>query len=532
MSPRRLLVVSIMGILAAFAIVPVAQPETAVVPGPGWIDVTGVDPFQAQVDFDSVWPRDYYVAYLYDAGGAPLRRERSNGPVGNMSAHTWNGLTPCTGYSTAAAAVVSGAETAPSKRVAFSTPGCLPGPGWIKPLRIADTEADLDFDSVWPRDHYLAYLFDDRGVELRRDQSNGAVGNTSAHTERGLAPCRTYKAAASAVVSGVETAPTPRISFRTTGCWGGFANPAALPGAGWRPYSPTSAWNRGTAGAVVRSGSAAMVDYLRRTADGAMHNIAVPDDTGSTPVYFADSDDPQYTIHCRLWTGSCEIEGATVRIPKGALPTRAFDRHLVSIQPDGTEIDLWEADDPSGSGGPLSVSHGGATRIDGDSTGSNAVAAMTGAMAGQFTTASWKADRINHALQLIIPRDSGQYVYPAGKTGASDPASSPIPMGQWFKLNITDAELAVEPPWRRAIYRAMRDYGLFVVDTGSSFMIGHENPLTYTAFGATDPAQAWLRGQTDVDQWTDPTTGILNAVAHTPSFPFEKLVALQPPSNP
>jgi len=173
------------------------------------------------------------------------------------------------------------------------------------------------------------------------------------------------------------------------------------------------------------------------------------------------------------------------------------------------------------------------TRIDGDSTGGNAVASATGAIAGQFRSVSWQADTIRHALQLIIDRDNGRYAYPASGIGSSNPSVSPVPMGQWFKLNMSDAELAAQPPWRRALYRAMREYGLFVVDTGARpIMIGHENPLTYTAFGAQDPAWSWLRGQADVDEWVDPATGHLNMVAKTPSFPFDKLVALNPPPRP
>jgi len=234
-----------------------------------------------------------------------------------------------------------------------------------------------------------------------------------------------------------------------------------------------------------------------------------------------------------MWVSSCDVHGVRVRIPVGAVPTSAYDRHLVSVQPDGTEVDLWEADVPSGKGGDLWVSHGGMTRIDGDGTGSGAVAANTGAIAGQFRSLSWQADTIRHALQLVIDRDSGNYVYPANKTGSSDSAVSPVPMGQWFKLNISDAALAAEPPWRRALYRAMRDYGLFVVDTGARpIAVQHENALTYTAFGAQDPAWAWLRGQTGVDEWVDPATGRLNMVAKTPSFPFDRLVALNPPPRP
>ena len=329
--------------------------------------------------------------------------------------------------------------------------------------------------------------------------------------------------------------PPPPPPPPPTGCnsWHCFSNPFNLPAAGWRPYLDGAAWNRGTAGASVHANSAAMVEYLRSTSAGRMQNIAVPDDSGSAPVYWADVDDPLYTIRCREWISSCEVHGVKARIPAGALPTGAADRHLVSVQPDGTEVDLWEADVPSGRGGDLYVSHGGMTRIDGDGTGSGAVAANTGTMGGQFRSPSWMADTIRHALQLVIDRDNGSYVYPALKRGSSDPAVSRVPMGQWFKLNLTDAELAAEPPWRRALYRAARDYGLFVVDTGARpIAIQHENPRTYTSFGAQDPAWSWLRGQTGVDDYVNTTTGTLNMVAKTPSFPFDKLVALKPPPRP
>jgi hypothetical protein len=436
--------------------------------------------------------------------------------------------------------------------VLWAAPDSQAGPSGMRVVSVGSTEAALDWDSVWPRDYYMAYLYNAQGQQLRRERSNGPTGNTSYHTWRSLVPCTAYQADATSVAGGVESSKSGRVSFKTAGCqpaptpppdssppptgtgsgWSGFSSPLSLPAAGWRPYAAGAAWNRGTAGASVHANSAQMVEYLRSTSSGRMSSVAVPDDTGSAPVYWADADDPEYTIWCRKWVSSCEVNGVKARIPKGALPTSAYDRHLVSVQPDGTEVDLWESDVPSGTGGNLYVSHGGMTRIDGDSTGSNAVASMNGAMAGQFSSRSWSTDRINHALQLVIQRDNGSYVYPAGKTGTSDPTTSPVPMGQWFKLQISDAELSVEPPWRRALYRAMRDYGLFVVDTGGGFSIAHENPRTFTSFGSQDPAWSWLRGQAGVDEWTDSSTGNLNMVAKTPSFPFGKLVALQAPPRP
>jgi hypothetical protein len=481
MRPKHL----ILTVATAVVAMSTALPALAATPTPSGMVVKWVSSTEAAVDWNSVWPRDYYVAYLYDAGGTGLRGERSNGPDGNTSSHTWRNLSPCTRYSTDASAVYAGVESGNTNRVSFTTTGCVdPTPS---------------------------------------SQPTPAPAPTPEPTP---APTASPEPTASPTPSPEPTPSPDPVS------WNGFANPDRLPGAGWRPYMDAAAWNRGTAGATVRPDSATLVDYLRTTSGGRMGDIPVPDDDGSAPVYYAADDDPLYTVHCRLWVSSCEVENVSIRIPKGALPTRAYDRHLVSIQPDGREVDLWQADDPSGSGGDLWVSYGGITRIDGDSTGSDAVAATTGAMAGEFTSASWQADRIDHALQMGILRDNGTYVYPAGKTGASDPITSPIPMGQWFKLEITDAELAAEPPWRRAIYRAMRDYGLFVIDTGADFAIAHENPLTYTSFGAQDPAYDWLRGQDGVAEWTDPSTGTLNVVAKTRDFPFDKLVALEPPPAP
>src|SRR3954463_710908 len=187
------------------------------------------------------------------------------------------------------------------------------GPTGMRVVGVESSVARLDWASVWPRDYYVAYLYNSQGAQLRRERSNGPDGNTSSHTWGSLAPCTTYQASASFVDGGVESLKSTRVSFKTTGCeqsppplplpgsgtsWAGFANPSALPSVGWRPYAATAAWNRGTAGAQVRPDSAVLVDYLRSTAGGRMGNIPVPDDDGSAPVYYADSDDPQYTIHC------------------------------------------------------------------------------------------------------------------------------------------------------------------------------------------------------------------------------------------
>jgi len=273
-----------------------------------------------------------------------------------------------------------------------------------------------------------------------------------------------------------------------------------------------------------------MVSYLTSTSGGRWQNIIVgppgAESTDGAPVFWASETDPEYTIHCTVYSCS-DMEGQRVNIPVGAKPTPAYDKHMTVVQADGMEYDFWESSIPSGTGGTLNVSSGGRTRIDGDSTGSNADAGQTGLPAGQITTREWMDNRINHALELTIYRTKASSVYPVQESGcgghlaATDP-TSPVPNGQWFKLNVTDAEIAAQPLWRQSIYRAMRDYGMFVVDTGSIFNVEHDNEMTY--MGKRDPALDWLVGQADVSV---NTRG--QAVARNTTFPFSKLVALNPP---
>src|SRR4051794_9059041 len=197
MSIRRVHGIVISAILCALAVAPAAHPQSPAAAGPAWMKVLEADPLGVQVDFATVWPRDYYFVYLYDANGGLERRK----PYGT-SEYTWRDLAPCTTYQVAASAVVDGVETALSPRDSFKTPGCSAGPGWLNVVDESASGAHVDFASLWPRDHYVAYLLNESGVELRRERSNGPIGNTSSHTWTDLAPCTTYKAAATAVVAG------------------------------------------------------------------------------------------------------------------------------------------------------------------------------------------------------------------------------------------------------------------------------------------------------------------------------------------
>jgi hypothetical protein len=276
-----------------------------------------------------------------------------------------------------------------------------------------------------------------------------------------------------------------------------------------------------------------MVNYIKSSSGLATQNMVVggvgTEWYDGMSINFASSTDPVYTIHCTLY--SCpDIEGGQMRCPVGAKPPTQYDRQLVCVQPNGDTFCLWESSVPNGTGGTLNVSSGGRQMIDGDGTGANCTAGLSGP-AGEISSTEWMSGQINHAIGITIYRTKPGSVYPVrddppgcGGHNAATDSTSTVPNGQWFKLNVTDADLAAEPVWRRAVYRAMRDYGAFVIDTGASWAWEHQNEMTYTAYGVQDPLRNWLIGQSGVS-----TDSSGRAVARTPSFPFDKLVALNPP---
>jgi len=85
----------------------------------------------------------------------------------------------------------------------------------------------------------------------------------------------------------------------------------------------------------------------------------------SHPVYFAKASDPVYRIHQTGWANP-DIKGRLIHGLAGARPAGADDSSFSVVDTDGWEYDFWQAQKPSGGGGPLprtaaSVRRGGAT---------------------------------------------------------------------------------------------------------------------------------------------------------------------------
>jgi hypothetical protein len=230
--------------------------------------------------------------------------------------------------------------------------------------------------------------------------------------------------------------------------------------------------------------------------------VADTGDDWSHPLYYSQSTDPLYTIHCV--THAClAIEGMQIRIPSAARPAGGGDGHMAVIdQVANMEYDFWQVREKPAGGGTLVVSSGGAVRIGTpDATGlgmqvapnqPTATAGHYGLAAGIIRPAELAAGEIRHALFLVVKCVRSGFVYPAEQDAASkccNQADAPA-LGQHFYLAMTEAQinaLAI-PEWKKVVLRAIRRYGMFVGDTGGpGFQIQAESGSSFTSFGGEDP---------------------------------------------
>lgn len=279
-------------------------------------------------------------------------------------------------------------------------------------------------------------------------------------------------------------APQPRRSAaQSFGCFDlAELRSGERPPACWRPFADASPFNRPLPAApLLDARSERIVAFM--AGYGAPANLASNSGGSVTDFahanYFADSDDPVYEIRCTYDWGTCEPEGKRFRIPAEALPAGyesddpELDRHLSVAQPDGTTLDLWRAERPSGDGGTLETAWGGLSRIDGDGLGSNATAALFSGFAGAIRPEELAAGRIDHALFAVVRCTAG-YVYPAAATAAGCGSGDAPPNGARLQLAMTADEIAAldAPRWKRTILTALARYGMIVGDTGGSGAFG------------------------------------------------------------
>jgi Concanavalin A-like lectin/glucanases superfamily len=317
------------------------------------------------------------------------------------------------------------------------------------------------------------------------------------------------KSAASSTVSG-----TPRVASGTgtNGCssgnvswsngWGSFAG-LSWPDGCWRPYGDSAPFNTPLpANARLAANSSAVVSTVQswNQFDDPAVGMADTSDDWSKPIYYSRSSDPLYTIHCNKY--SCpSIEGTQVRIPSNARPAGGGDGHMiVEDQTSGYEYEFWQVQTkplPAG-GGAITISTGGRTRngvTGADGLNADGNAAQWGLAAGLVRAPELDTGFINHGVFMVTKCDNNSYVYPAHGLGRACSSigvsnTNAPPMGSVFRLDpsyATDAWLQKFPPWKQAMLRAIRDYGLYFGDTGGGWVgAAFESGSSYTSYGVQD----------------------------------------------
>ena len=273
-----------------------------------------------------------------------------------------------------------------------------------------------------------------------------------------------------------------------------FHSPDAYPSADWRPFADSSAFNEPIAeNPVVTERSQQIVSRL--LSSGAVRSplVSVADTPQDfhKPLYYATDGDPEFTVSGGSTTAPFNVDGQTLRMPLDARPAAGDDAHLTVLY-NGLEYGFWRAE-VDRDARVISVSAGRKIPIDGDGLDAAATASRFGNFAGRIRYQELEAGVIDHALFMTASVNANTFVYPARKSdGNEDAALDYPPMGTHFQLDpsyMTDERLAGYPPWKRAVLRALRDYGGFIGDSTSNSWTAMplESGSGYTSFGLPDP---------------------------------------------
>ena len=166
----------------------------------------------------------------------------------------------------------------------------------------------------------------------------------------------------------------------------------------------------------------------------------------------------------------------------------------------GQEYDFWHT---SISGSTLTAGTGAVENVNTSAGTADAGDAAAFALtAGLLRPSELASGHINHALVMTIPCTDANgptvgYSWPAtGGWGEycgeywTESASSAPTIGQLFKLNMTDAQIAASgaPTWEQTIMTALAHYGAYAEDTegdwhNEGMYILAQDPISFTSIG-------------------------------------------------
>jgi len=332
-----------------------------------------------------------------------------------------------------------------------------------------------------------------------------------------LGVCQTPSPTPRPSISSSKLVPTPRPSPTPSPSPKPRATPSpvvyVLP-AGGKPFpdGPANPFNVPVSNPQIVSDSATLIAAMLATANYgtdyyslgqvqiSTHPLADGPTDGQTTTYLGHNSDPAYVIHCRYFS-NCPLEGRTVHIPVGALPSGNLgfmiftddghdDQHM-AIRNDDTqeEIDMWLAPTPNGQGGPYDVGYGGFFPYASGGAGQGGATAAGFALSqGHIRPIDLLAGRIPYAIFMSTPCENG-HVAPAIGDDNEHTAGCP-PIGSRIWLDSTPAEVAASGANRywQVVMNGLHEFGGYIGDHASTNLsVAPEGGLAYQAFGLPNP---------------------------------------------
>jgi hypothetical protein len=205
------------------------------------------------------------------------------------------------------------------------------------------------------------------------------------------------------------------------------------------------------------------------------------DNAWGVPIVTADNQSNNYNVGCQYYW--CNMNFGSIQIPTNAQPDTGGDGHLVVLQPNGNELDMWIGQHTSSgwtSGSRwLESANGPAANCTTAHGCGGADAANFALAAGVVRPEEIAQGHIDHALALVTPYTRQGYVAcPATSGDGHHTNSNSLPVGAHIQLSpsIDVASLNI-PSWQKVIAVALQQYGAYVVDTGGSLEIRGESNL-------------------------------------------------------
>jgi hypothetical protein len=344
----------------------------------------------------------------------------------NSATVTWSQASPASAIAATATSSASAASSTPASASVYVNSHL------IDTVPVTGPNQSYDIPNLWPSSNYTV------GVRLY-NASGGLVARY-----------------ARSVATGAQTGSVPRLYSPDA-----FIN---------TPVGDNASVDPNSSGIV----SEALVGY------SSTANLANNKAWG-IPVYQASSDSPSYNVGCLQY--DCWFNYGPTNIPANAQPQTGSDGHMIVMQPNGQEFDMWagqrdgngwtagEDSEESASGPAVNC-----TRVHGCGAADVAGFALG---AGLIRPEEIAQGHIDHALAITTPDTRADYIAcPATDTDGRHDSADALPIGSHVQLDPSVNVNALHiPRWQKVIAVALQQYGAYVIDTGGSVAFYAESNL-------------------------------------------------------